>query len=245
MIRDSAEKLQSHAARNGTTLVLTPGVITPNVKDVHDGMEEDLKAALALLHAWENAGTLKVRNQPQPIFKSTTGDPQRFVDFGAAMREQYDSDLLRVQSLKIHPEGNTVAGTAPHTEPYIGTKNYGKFNVEPEVTKEIVTRAAKVGIDVFIHTDGDRSSRAAVDAILAAREKGYDTRSALHHMIWVHPDDQKRIIEHKIPVNVTPAFTSTFGGGARDNLRLVGEERVRSSLGRYPHFARNGVSVSI
>ena len=246
IIRDSAEKLQSLAARNGTTLVLTPGVVTPNIKDVHGGMEEDFKAALTLLHEWEKAGTLLVRNQPQPMFKTTEGDPQRFVDFGVEMREKYNSDLLRVQSLKIHPEGNTVAGTAPHTEPYIGTDNYGLFNVEPEVTREIVTRAAKVGIDVFIHTDGDRSSRAAVDAILAARGMGYaDTRSALHHMIWVHPDDQERIIEHKIPVNVTPAFTSTFGGGAIDNLRLVGEKRVRSSLGRYPHFARNGVKVSI
>ena len=245
MIRESAEKLQSLAARNGTTLVLTPGVVTPNIKDVHGGMEEDFKAALALLHEWEKAGTLLVRNQPQPMFKTTVGDPQRFVDFGVQMRGMYDSDLLRVQSLKIHPEGNTVAGTAPHTEPYIGTDNYGLFNVEPEVTMEIVTRAAKAGLDVFIHTDGDRSSRAAVDAILAAREMGYDTRSALHHMIWVHPDDQERIIENKIPVNATPAFTSTFGGGAVDNLRLIGEERVRSSLGRYPHFARNGVKVSI
>ena len=246
MIRDSAEKLQSLAASNGTTLVLTPGVVTPNIKDVHGGMEEDFKAALALLHEWEKAGTLKVRNLPQPMFKSAVGDPQRFVDFGVAMREMYDSDLLRVQSLKIHPEGNTVAGTAPHTAPYVGTDNYGMFNVEPEVTKEIIGRAAKAGLDVFVHTDGDRSSRAAVDAILAAREAGYtDTRSALHHMIWVHPDDQERIIEHKIPVNVTPAFSSTFGGGATDNLRLVGEERIRSSLGRYPHLARNGVKVSI
>ena len=245
MVRESAEKLQSLAARNGTTLVLTPGVITPNVKDVHGGMEEDFKAAMALLHEWEKAGTLKVRNRPQPIFKTTVGDPQRFVDFGAEMRELYDTDLLRVTSLKIHPEGNTVAGTAPHTVPYIGTDNYGMFNVEPEVTMEIVTRAAKAGLDVFIHTDGDRSSRAAIDAILAAREMGYDTRSALHHMIWIHPDDQQRMIDHKIPVNVTPAFTSTFGNGANDNLRLFGEERVGTSLGRYPHLARNGVKVSI
>ena len=246
MIRESAEKLQSLAASNGTTLVLTPGIITPNIKDVHGGMEEDFRAALAMLHEWEKAGTLKVRNQPLPIFKSAVGDPQRFVDFGAEMNAMYDSDLLRVQALKVHPEGNTVAGTAPHTAPYLGTDNYGMFNVEPEVSKEIVTRAAKAGLDVFIHTDGDRSSRAVIDAILAAREAGYtDTRSALHHMIFIHPDDQERIIEHKIPVNSTPAFSSTFGGGDKDNMRLIGEERIRSSLGRYPHLARNGVKVSI
>lgn len=109
-----------------------------------------------------------------------------------------------------------------------------------------MSKAAAEDLAVFIHTDGDRSSRAAVDAILAAREAGLpETRSALHHVIWVHPEDQKRIIEHKIPVNVTPNFTTTIGNGDKDNLRMIGEERVRSSLGRYPHVARNGVRVSI
>jgi hypothetical protein len=245
MIPESAEKLHTIAASNGTTTFLCPGVVTPNIKDVHGGMETDFEAALEMLHQWEKDGTLKLRTQAQPMFKTTKGDPQRFVDFGAKMNKKYNSDLLRVQSLKIHPEGNTVAGTAPQIDPYKGTNNLGSFNVEPEVTKSIVTKAAKSNLDVFIHTDGDRSSRAAVDAILAAREIDKDNRSALHHAIWVHPEDQKRIIEHKIPVNSTPAFTNTFGGGAKDNLRLIGKEKVGTSLGRYPHFARNGVRVSV
>ena len=246
MIPESAKLLHDLAASNGTTTFLCPGIITPNVKDVHGGMEADFKDAMAMLHEWEKNGALKLRTQAQPMFKTTEGDPQRFVDFGVQMREMYNSDLLRVQSLKIHPEGNTVAGTAPFVDPYKDSENRGSFNVQPEVTKAIVTKAAEAGLDVFVHTDGDRSSRAAVDAMIAAREAGHpDNRSALHHAIWVHPDDQKRIIEYKIPVNSTPSFTNTFGGGAKDNTRLIGEERIRSSLGRYPHFARNGVRVSI
>ena len=245
MVRESAEYLFGLAASNGTTTFLNPGVVTPNIKDVHGGMETDFEAAMALLHEWEKAGTIKLRTQAQPMYKTTEGDPQRFVDFGAKMKETYDSDLLRVTSLKIHPEGNTVAGTAPFLAPYKDSDNLGLFNVQPEETLAIVTKAADAGLDVFIHTDGDRSSRAAIDAILAARQNHPDNRSALHHAIWVHPDDQQRIIDNKIPVNSTPNFTNTFGGGAQDNLRLIGEQRVRSSLGRYPHFARNGVPVSI
>ena len=245
MIRESAELLFGLAASNGTTTFLNPGVITPNIKDVHGGMEADFEAAMSLLHEWEENGTLKLRTQAQPMYKTTEGVPQRFVDFGARMKEKYDSDLLRVTSLKIHPEGNTVAGTAPFIDPYKDSDNLGAFNVQPEETMAIVTKAADAGLDVFIHTDGDRSSRAAVDAILAARNNHPDNRSALQHAIWVHPEDQQRIIDHKIPVNSTPNFSNTFGGGAKDNLRLIGEERVRSSLGRYPHFARNGVPVSI
>ena len=245
MISESAEKLYTLAASNGTTTFLCPGIVTPNIKDVHDGMEKDFRVAMDMLQQWEQDGTLKLRTQAQPMFKSAVGDPQRFVDFGVAMMKRYNSDKLMVRSLKIHPEGNTVAGTAPHLEPYLGSTSRGKFNVEPEVTKAIVTKAARAGLDVFIHTDGDRSSRAAVDAILAARKIDSDNRSALHHAIWVHPEDQARVIENNIPVNSTPNFTNTFGGGDKDNLRMRGEEQVGTSLGRYPHFARNGVRVSI
>ncbi len=245
MIQESAEKLYALGAANGTTTFLCPGIITPNIKDVHDGMEKDFVAAMDMLKAWESEGKLKMRTIGAPMFKSSTGDPQRFVDFGAKMNEKYNSDKLMATSLKIHPEGNTVAGTAPFVDPYPGTDNYGSFNVEPEVTMAIVTKAADAGLNVVIHTDGTRSSRAAIDAILKARESHPDNRSALHHAIWVHPDDQKRIIENKIPVNSTPNFTNTFGGGDKDNTRIRGIEEVNSSLGRYPHFARNGVRVSI
>ncbi|MCA0931363.1 amidohydrolase [Lutimonas saemankumensis] len=246
MIRESAEDLYTLAASNGTTTFLCPGIVTPNIKDVHDGMENDFMVAMDMLREWEKKGILKMRTVAAPMFKSATGDPQKFVDFGAKMKDRYNSDQLLVNSLKIHPEGNTVAGTAPHLSPYQGTTdNYGSFNVEPEVTMAIVTKAADADLDVMIHTDGDRSSRAAIDAILAARQNHPDNRSALHHAIYVHPEDQIRVIENRIPVNATPNFYNTFGGGDQDNLRIRGEEQVNSSLGRYPHFARNGVPVSI
>lgn len=245
MIRESAEMLYDLAASNGTTTFLNPGIVTPNIKDVHDGMEKDFVVAMDMLQEWEREGKLKMRTVALPMYKTDKGDPQRFVNFGAEMKKRYHSDKLMVTSLKIHPEGNTVAGTAPHIENYQGEDHNGKFNVQPEETMAIVTKAAEAGLDVVIHTDGDRSSRAAVDAILAAREIDADNRSALHHAIYVHPDDQQRIIDNQIPVNSTPNFTNTFGNGHLDNVRIRGAEQVNSSLGRYPHFARNGVKVSI
>lgn len=245
MIPESAEMLYGIASANGTTTFLCPGIVTPNIKDVHDGMEKDFIVAMDMLKKWEDEGTLKMRTVGVPMFKSSTGDPQKFVDFGAKMSQRYNTDKLMVNFLKIHPEGNTIAGTAPFVDPYPGTENYGSFNVEPEVTMAIVTKAAEADLDVVIHTDGTRSSRAAIDAILAARELDSDNRSALHHAIWVHPEDQKRVIENKIPVNSTPNFTNTFGNGDKDNERVRGVEEVNSSMGQYPHFARNGVRVSI
>lgn len=245
MIKESAEQLYAIAASNGTTTFLNPGIITPNIKDVHDGMEKDFEAALKLLHSWEENGTLKMRTVAVPMYKSAVGEPQRFVDFGVKMNKKYNSDKLMVTHLKIHPEGNTVAGTAPHIDNYLGMDTNGSFNVQPEETMAIVTQAAKVGLDVVIHTDGDRSSRAAVDAIIAAREIDKENRSGLHHLIWAHPDDQQRIIDHDIPVNSTPNFSNTFGNGDLDNMKWRGQPQISTSLGRYPYLARNGVKVSI
>ncbi|WP_152286601.1 amidohydrolase [Flavicella marina] len=245
MIKESAEELMSLAASNGTTSFLCPGIVTPNIKDVHGGMERDFETAMNLLKEWENQGTLKLRTVALPMYKSAVGEPQKFVDFGARMNKKFNSDKLMVTSLKIHPEGNTIAGTAPHFENYLGTNGNGSFNVQPNETMAIVTNAAKVGLDVMIHTDGDRSSHAAIEAIIAAKNINPDNRSALHHAIYVSPKDQQRIIDHKIPVNSTPNFTNTFGNGNKDNIRIRGEKQVNSSLGRYPHFARNGVKVSI
>ncbi|QBF81772.1 hypothetical protein EXU30_02965 [Shewanella maritima] len=223
MIPESAEYLLNLAASNGTTMVLVPGIVTPNIKDVHGGMEKDFETAMDILQDWAESDTLPLRVQAQPFFKTPKGDPQRFVNFGVRMNKKYNSDLLRSRSLKIHPEGNTVAGTAPFIDPYKNQPEHrGTFNVQPDTTMSIVTKAAKEGLDVFIHTDGDRSSRAAVDAIIEARKIDANNRSALHHAIWVHPDDQKRIIDNKIPVNSTPSFTNTFGGGKLDNERMIG-----------------------
>jgi len=244
MIRESTDKLFALAASNGTTAFLNPGIVTPNVMDTHGGMERDFEAALAMLHEMEESGELKLRTFPQPGFKNKNADPQRFVDFGVKMREQYDSDLLRVQSLKVHPEGNWPAEVAPMLEPYESGKR-GKFNVDPETIAAIVLAAAKADLDVCTHSDSTGTARAVVDAVIAANEAGYPNRSAMHHASWIHPDDQKRIIEHKIPINTTPNFSNDFSDTDQDALHLLGEQRTKTMFGRYPYFARAGVSVSI
>ncbi len=246
MIRESTESLFNLAASNGTTTILNPGLVTPNVKDTHGGMESDFKTALGILADLRDKGELKLRVLPLPIFKNAEADPERFISFAKSMKDQYDDDYIRVQFVKIHPEGNLVSRSAPVIEPYEGQDSKGSFNVAPEVTKEIVRLANEAGIDVVIHTDGDASSRAAIDAIEAAFKAGYsDNRNALHHLIWVHPDDYKRIVEMKIPVNATPSFSNDFGGQDTTYTELMGEKRVDAELGRYADLARDGVKVSI
>lgn len=244
MIRESTDTLTGIASRNGTTTFLSPGVVTPNVKDVHGGMETDFKIAMDMLSEMAETGELKCRTFAQPIFKKKDGDPQRFVNFVLDMSKTYDSDKVRVNSMKIHPEGNWNAAVAPMLEPY-ETGETGVFNVEPETITAIMVAAAKVNLDVFIHSDSTGSARAAINGILAGREFYPESRSAIHHACWIQPVDQERIIQHRIPINTTPLFTNDYNGTDKDALRLLGRERVEKNFGPYPHFSRSGVSVSI
>jgi len=55
----------------------------------------------------------------------------------------------------------------------------------------------------------------------------------------------KRIIDNKIPINTTPNFSNDFSGTDKDAYRALGKERTETMFGRYPDFARAGVSVSL
>ncbi|TWT84551.1 hypothetical protein CA13_60310 [Planctomycetes bacterium CA13] len=55
MVRQSSEELFTIAAHNGTTTILNPGIITPNVKDTHGGMERDFEASMEILAELEKA----------------------------------------------------------------------------------------------------------------------------------------------------------------------------------------------
>jgi len=244
MIRESTNKLMGIAASNGTTTFLNPGIVTPNLKDTDNGMQKDFQVALAMLRDMEQKGELKLRTFPAPIFKAKDGDPQRFVNFGVKMREKYNTDMLRVQFLKVHPEGNWNAEVAPFLEPYESGKK-GVFGVEPKTTAAIVLAASKAGLDVVSHSDSDGTARAMIDAILAARNAGYPSRSALHHATWIKPEDVKRIIGNRIPVNTTPNFSNDFSDTDKDAYRALGKKRTETEFGRYPNIARAGVSVSL
>lgn len=244
MIRESSDTLSGIAASNGTTTFLSPGVVTPNIKDTHGGMEQDFKIALDMLTRMAESGELKCRTFAQPMFKNKDADPQRFVDFTLDMSKTYNTDKVRVNSMKVHPEGNWNAEVAPMLKPYESGKT-GVFNVEPEKITAIMVAAAKANLDVFIHSDSTGSARAAVNGILAGREFFPGSRSAIHHACWIHPDDQKRIIENKIPINTTPLFSSDYTDTDKDAIRSLGKQRTETMFGRYPDFARAGVSVSI
>jgi predicted amidohydrolase YtcJ len=242
---DSIDMMMGTAMKNGTTTVQVTGIVSPMFTN-WEGQKKDFAIAMEILNDMKEQGTLPMRVLPMPIYKDMKATVEDFVGYAANMNKKYNDDMLRVQSIKIHPEGNWTAHAAPFLEPYLDTGKKGDFGVPPERSKALTLAANKAGLNTIIHTDGDASARAAIDAFEAANKAGYkDLRNAIHHLIWVHPDDYKRIVEMDIPINSTPGFGNDFGGQAEQAIAWMGEERVKAEFARYPDLARDGVKVSI
>ncbi|MEH6551749.1 MAG: hypothetical protein V7711_08345 [Pseudomonadales bacterium] len=61
----------------------------------------------------------------------------------------------------------------------------------------------------------------------------------------MHPDDQQRVIDHKIPVNITTIWATSWSGGLDSALQILGEERVSKYHQQVRTAVDGGVSVSM
>ncbi len=245
MVKASADVLFGVAKRNGVTTLMVPGFVTPNVVKAQESMD-DYEKIMALLAQWEKEGNLPMRLITLPWFKNPKLEPVQVADFAVRMREKYHSDNLRTGGVKIHPETNWTSWGAPMLEPYSNKDTKGEFGVTPERLTAMALEANKRGLDVFIHADGSATIRAAINAIEASRKAGFtDERNGIAHLSWCHPDDYKRIVAMKIPINITPGF---FNDWTRQDIvmeEFLGKKRIETEASVYADLVREGVNVSI
>lgn len=243
--RNSIDMMMGVAVKNGTTTAQVTGIVSPQFTN-WEGQKKDFAIAMKILSEMKNEGTLPMRVFPMPIYKDVRAPVEEFVGYALDMSKQHNDDMLRVQSIKIHPEGNWTAHAAPFLEPYLDTGKKGDFGVQPERTQALMLAANEAGLTTVVHTDGDASARAAIDAIATANKAGFgDFRNAIHHLIWLHPDDYKRIVAMDIPINSTPGFGNEFGGQADQAIAWMGKERVMAEFCKYPDLARDGIRLSL
>jgi len=245
MIPNSVAQLHATAIKGGMTTFTTPGPGTPTISDDAASLV-DYQKILEILTALDAEGELGMRAFVLPWFKVPAADPVNTVAITARLARKYNGDKVRAAGVKVHPESGWLGQGAPMLEPYKGSDKQGGFGVSPERTKALVLEANKHGLDVIIHVEGDASTRAAIDAFEASIQAGNtDARNSLHHMIWGHPDDYKRILELGIAVNATPQFTTTWSGQEPTTYRLMGKERTMTRFGLYSDLPHDGGRLAL
>ena len=124
---------------------------------------------------------------------------------------EYNTELYQINAAKIFIDGVVEAGTARLLDPYeeslgMGPDHYGIYYWDDmEALVKTIVDANRLGIQVHIHSIGDRATRDALDAFEQALIKAPgEHRNIITHLQLVHPDDLKRFKKLGVIANVQP-----------------------------------------
>ncbi len=245
-IPDIQKNLYDQAVKTGITAVHVPLMAMPTVTDL-SLVKDDEKLALAHLHELEKNGELSIRTFVATGFKDPTATADDIVAHTLELREQYDSDMLRIWGIKIHPEGNWSSKTAWMLDDYAdGSATRGAAAIEGPMITSVYLQANQNGLPVGTHVDGSQTVRNTVEAIMTARGAGYDVpNNLLHHYFWVSDQDHETVIENGIMVNTTPLFHVDWEAQDVNALDLLGRAKVEAIFARYSSLMALGHNVSI
>jgi predicted amidohydrolase YtcJ len=149
-------------------------------------------------------------------------------------RNQYESERLNHDSVKLFLDGVLEGETAALLKPYVGMHGHrGELILSPEQLNEAVTRFDAMGLQVHMHAIGDYAVRAGLDAVEAARNANGpgDNRHHISHLQMIDVDDIERFDTLGTTANFQAAWAYPDEWIMELNLPVVGEERVQ---GMYP-----------
>ncbi len=246
MIPDSQKQLYDLAASVGYTAYINQFLGTPNIKD-QDAHFEDTKVAMAILQDLAEKDQLKLRTYMMMLVKGDDFSAQKAVDYTLELKEQYDSDTVRIQGIKVHPEGVHTSHASVMLGPWLDQPEKKAIRgVSAELTEEVVMAANAAGLDVAVHVDGSKTVRETVDSFIKSKEAGnIDARNSLQHLAFAHPDDIARIVDHKLLVNMTPIWGTTWGGGLEGALKIMGMAVTVQQFQQIRTLIDAGVPVSL
>lgn len=122
----------------------------------------------------------------------------------------------------------TVALLKPYAIPGLGS---GKLFVEPERLNALVTRLDALGFQVHVHAIGDRTVRAALDAIETARKRN-PARGRTHtlaHLSLVDLADAPRFRQLDVMPNMTPLWSRPDPWQTVFAVEMFGRERAETA----------------
>ncbi|MYM24247.1 amidohydrolase family protein [Duganella sp. FT135W] len=214
-LKDSAQSLATDAMPKATNvqrlaklqealaLLRSKGITT--VQEAW-ASEEDL----GLYDSLEKSKKLNMR--VRAMLASKVEDDEKEYKRLAAVRNRFKGHpLVRADGVKVFADGVIEFPTqsAAMIHPYLDangqpTSNVGGRYFDVEVLKRYVTRLDKDGFMIFVHSIGDFTTHAALDAFEAARQKNgaTDNRHAITHLQIVDQGDFPRFAQLGVYANM-------------------------------------------
>jgi predicted amidohydrolase YtcJ len=197
----------------------------------------------------ERLGQLDLRVTLALLLDPTEDEAQ--IEKFVALREEYTTNRLRANVVKIYLDGNTDANLAFLIDHYEGGDHAGAPYFDPPALQRYVRLLDEKGFAIHVHVIGDGAARLALDAVEAARgaNPGSRVRHALTHLELTHPDDWPRFAELGVIANISPWWAfgfETFPGrpAYADELReALGPERLKRNMA-FRSLAEAGATIT-
>ncbi|BAM87594.1 putative amidohydrolase 3 precursor [Bradyrhizobium oligotrophicum S58] len=164
------------------------------------------EAGFQLYQNLERKGKLPFRVVGSTYHNNPAIDPLPIIK---ALRRRFHSELVQASVLKLNIDGGEAQRTAALLVPYSDDPSTaGETLVPPDQFKDIIRRADKDGLNIHIHSYGDRANRLSLDAFEAAIKVNppRDRRHTLAHVVILAPEDLPRFAK----LGVTAQFSTQW-----------------------------------
>ncbi len=122
-------------------------------------------------------------------------------------RREFDTEHLKVHTLKVFMDGTMKIPTAAMVTPYEDTHETGVTAFNKEQFAELLLQLNEEGLDVHLHTVGEAASRVVLDGVELARKAlgdRYRVKVTCAHLEFQNDADLCRFAKLGVTANYTP-----------------------------------------
>ena len=145
-------------------------------------------------------------------------------------RDEYNTEHLRVHTMKIFMDGTQKIHTAAMVTPYVDVHTLGTTAFSAEGMCELLKNLNEAGLDLHLHTVGERASRTVLDGVELARKEMGDSlkvRVTCAHLEIQDDADLDRFAKLGVIANFTPHW---HAGDTSFSATWLGEERSKKQF---------------
>lgn len=142
------------------------------------------------------------------------------------LHREFDTEHLKVHTMKIFMDGTQKIHTAAMVTPYVDVKTIGTTAFSAEGICALLKNLNEANLDLHLHTVGERASRTVMDGYEMAKKELGDSlkvRVTCAHLEIEDDADLGRFAELGVIANFTPHW---HAGDTKESSSWLGEERA-------------------
>ena len=146
------------------------------------------------------------------------------------LHREYDSEHLKVHTMKIFMDGTQKIHTAAMVTPYVDVGTLGATAFSAEGIAELLKNLNEAGLDLHLHTVGERASRTVLDGYEMAKKEMGDNlkvRVTCAHLEIQDDADLDRFAKLGVIANFTPWW---HADDPKESALWLGDKRSKKQF---------------